>query len=194
MINRRLKEYQLILASESPRRQYLLKELGLDFEILTTNVKEEYPSELTPEQVAVHLADLKADSIDTNRLPQKSIVITADTIVSVDNEILGKPKNYREAVCMLQKLSGKKHEVVTAVCLKSKKKRINFSVTSRVTFKELSIEEIDYYIDNFQPFDKAGGYGCQEWIGYIGISKIEGSFFNIMGLPVKEVYEHLINF
>ncbi len=194
MIDHRLKDYQLILASESPRRQYLLKELGLDFEILTTNIREEYPPDLLPEQVAVYLADLKADSIDINRLPQKSVIIAADTIVSIDNEILGKPKTYREAVSMLQKLSGKKHEVVTAVCLKSKKKRVNFSVTSRVHFKDLSIEEIEYYIDNFQPFDKAGGYGCQEWIGYIGISRIEGSFFNIMGLPVKEVYEHLINF
>jgi len=194
MINHRLKDYNLILASESPRRQYLLKELGLDFEILSSNVKEEYPLDYTPEQVAVYLADLKADSFDSTRLPQRSIIIAADTIVSIDNEILGKPKNYREAVCMLQKLSGKKHEVVTAVCLKSKKKRINFHVTSLVYFKELSMEEIDYYIDNFQPFDKAGGYGCQEWIGYIGISKIEGSFFNIMGLPVKELYEHLIKF
>jgi len=194
MINRRLKDYNLILASESPRRQYLLKELGLDFEILTSNIREEYPSGLTPEQVAIYLAGLKADSFDTARLPQCSIIIAADTIVSIENEILGKPNNYSEAVCMLQKLSGKKHEVVTAVCLKSKNKRVNFHAISFVYFKELSMEEIDYYIDNFQPFDKAGGYGCQEWIGYIGISKIEGSFFNIMGLPVKELYEQLIRF
>lgn len=194
MINHRLKDYHLILASQSPRRQYLLKELGLDFEILASNVKEEFTPGLLPEQAAVYLADLKADSFDTARLPQRSLIIAADTIVSIDNEILGKPKNYEEAVCMLRKLSGKKHEVVTAVCLKSKKKRINFHVTSRVYFKELSMEEIDYYIDNFQPFDKAGGYGCQEWIGYIGISKIEGSYFNIMGLPVKELYEQLIKF
>jgi septum formation protein len=194
MINRRLKDYKLILASESPRRQYLLKELGLEFEIVTSNVREEYPQGLIPEEVALFLANLKADSFDTSRLSPRTVIIAADTIVSIDSEILGKPENYDEAVTMLQKLSGKRHEVVTAVCIKSKKKRVNFYVTSVVHFKDLTMEEIDYYIDNFQPFDKAGGYGCQEWIGYIGISKIEGSYFNIMGLPVKELYEHLINF
>ncbi|MEI6456197.1 MAG: Maf family nucleotide pyrophosphatase [bacterium] len=194
MINRRLKDYKLILASESPRRQYLLKELGLDFEIVTSNVREEYPQGLTPEEVAVFLANLKADCFDASRLSAHAVIIAADTIVSINNEILGKPKNYEEAVIMLQKLSGKRHEVVTAVCIKSKKKKVNFHVTSVVHFKDLTMEEIDYYIDNFQPFDKAGGYGCQEWIGYIGISKIEGSYFNIMGLPVKELYEHLLNF
>jgi len=142
MINQRFENYHLILASQSPRRQYLLKELGLSFEIRTTNV----------------------------------------------------PANYKEAVGMLSKLSGKKHEVITAVCLKTKSKRKTFSVISSVYFKELTMEEIDYYIENFQPFDKAGGYGIQEWIGYIGISKIEGSFFNIMGLPVKEFYEELLKF
>lgn len=194
MMNRRLKEHRLILASESPRRQYLLKELGLDFEIITSNVREEYPEGMTPVEVALFLANLKADSFDTARLPQKALIIAADTIVSIGNEILGKPENYEEAVSMLQKLSGRRHEVVTAVCIKSKQKRVTFQVTSVVYFKELSMEEIDYYIDNFQPFDKAGGYGCQEWIGYIGISKIEGSYFNIMGMPVKELYEHLLKF
>jgi len=194
MINHRLQGRHLILASQSPRRQYLLKELGIDFEIRTTNVKETYPKGLTPEEIALHLAVLKADSFDTARMDEKVILITADTIVSIENEILGKPGNYTEAVCMLRKLSGKKHDVITAVCLKSKKKKILFHVLSSVYFKVLSEEEIDYYIDNFQPFDKAGGYGCQEWIGYIGISKIEGSFFNVMGLPVKELYEELLKF
>jgi septum formation protein len=194
MINSRLQGRHLILASQSPRRQYLLKELGLDFEIRTTYVKEVYPEGLTPEQIAVFLAELKAGSFDTARMDDKAIIITADTIVSVGAEILGKPGNYTEAVSMLRKLSGRKHDVITAVCLKSKKAQKTFHVLSSVHFKELTQEEIDYYIDNFQPFDKAGGYGIQEWIGYIGITKIEGSFFNVMGLPVRELYEELLAF
>jgi septum formation protein len=194
MINQRFGKYHLILASQSPRRQYLLKELGLNFEIRTTNVPELYPENLTHEQSAVYLAEQKADSFDTSRLDAKALIIAADTIVCIEDEILGKPGNYKEAVRMLTKLSGKKHEVVTAVCLKTKSKRRTFSAVSSVYFKELSMEEIGYYIENFQPFDKAGGYGIQEWIGYIGISKIEGSYFNIMGLPVKEFYEELLKF
>jgi len=194
MINKRLEDYHLVLASASPRRQYLLKELGLDFEILTTYVKEEYPAGLAPMEIATYLADLKAASFDTARMNPKTILIAADTIVVLGDEILGKPANHDEAVIMLKKLSGKKHDVITAVCLKSRKKKKTFHVQSSVYFKELSLEEIEYYIRNFQPFDKAGGYGVQEWIGYIGISKIEGSFFNIMGLPVKELYEELLLF
>ena len=194
MINKRLEDYHLVLASASPRRQYLLKELGLDFEILTTYVKEEYPAGLAPMEIATYLADLKAASFDTARMNPKTILIAADTIVVLGDEILGKPANHDEAVFMLKKLSGKKHDVITAVCLKSRKKKKTFHVQSSVYFKELSLEEIEYYIRNFQPFDKAGGYGVQEWIGYIGISKIEGSFFNSMGLPVKELYEELLLF
>ena len=194
MINKRLEGYHLVLASASSRRQYLLKELGLDFEISTTNVKEDYPDGLNAQDIAIYLAELKAASFDTARMHQKSILIAADTIVVLGDEILGKPANHDEAVIMLQKLSGRKHDVITAVCLKSKKKKKTFHVLSSVYFKELSLEEIEYYIRNFQPFDKAGGYGVQEWIGYIGISKIEGSFFNIMGLPVKELYEELLVF
>lgn len=194
MINKRLEGYHLVLASASPRRQYLLKELGLDFEICTTNVKENFPDGLSAQEIAIYLAELKAASFDTARMNQKSILIAADTIVVLGNEILGKPANHDEAVIMLQKLSGSKHDVITAVCLKSKKKIKTFHVKSSVYFKDLSLEEIEYYIRNFQPFDKAGGYGVQEWIGYIGISKIEGSFFNIMGLPVKELYEKLLVF
>jgi septum formation protein len=194
MINQRFEKFHLILASQSPRRQYLLKELGLNFEIRTTNVPEVYPGHLKHEQIAVYLAEQKADSFDTSRLDAKALIIAADTIVFIEDEILGKPSNYEEAVRMLTKLSGKKHEVITAVCLKSKSKKRIFSVISSVYFKELTMEEIDYYIENFEPFDKAGGYGIQEWIGYIGISKIEGSYFNIMGLPVKEFYEELLKF
>ncbi|MCX6241278.1 MAG: Maf family nucleotide pyrophosphatase [Bacteroidetes bacterium] len=194
MINKRLEGHHLVLASASPRRQYLLKELGLDFEICTTNVKEEYPAGLNPQEIAIYLAELKAASFDTARMNQKAILIAADTIVVLGSEILGKPANHDEAVIMLKKLSGNKHDVITAVCLKSRKKKKTFHVQSSVYFKDLSLEEIEYYIRNFQPFDKAGGYGVQEWIGYIGISKIEGSFFNIMGLPVKELYEELLLF
>jgi septum formation protein len=194
MINQRFGNYHLILASQSPRRQYLLKELGLNFEIMTTHVPEEYPLNLKNEEIAVYLAEKKADSFDTSRLDAKALIIASDTIVCIEDEILGKPGNYKEAVRMLTTLSGKKHEVITAVCLKTKSKKKTFYVISSVFFKELSMEEIDYYIENFQPFDKAGGYGIQEWIGYIGISKIEGSFFNIMGLPVKEFYEELLKF
>lgn len=194
MLNQRFEQKHLILASQSPRRQYLLKELGLDFEILTTHVKEVYPAGLEPVEIARFLAELKADSFDTGRLPENNIIIAADTIVSLGREILGKPANYKEAFNMLEKLSGCRHEVITGVCLKSRKKKVTFHNLSSVYFKPLSPEEIDYYIENFQPFDKAGAYGCQEWIGYIGISKIEGSFFNVMGLPVKELYEELLRF
>jgi len=194
MITRRLNGRHIILASQSPRRQYLLKELGLDFEIRETQVNEIYPDGMSPVEIAVFLAELKAGSFDVSRLDEKSIIITADTIVSIGSEILGKPSSYREAVSMLMKLSGRKHDVITAVCLLSSVRKRVFHVTSSVYFKELSLEEIEYYIDNFQPFDKAGGYGIQEWIGYIGIHKIEGSFFNIMGLPVKELYEELLVF
>jgi septum formation protein len=194
MINKRIQTKKLILASESPRRQYLLKELGLDFEILAPKVSEHYPDDLTPVQIAVYLAELKSNNFDLERFSQNTILITADTIVSIDDEILGKPGNYQEAVYMLQKLSGRKHDVITAVCLRSGSRRKTFHVLSSVYFKELSMEEIDYYIENFRPFDKAGSYGVQEWIGYIGITKIEGSFFNIMGLPVKELYEELLLF
>lgn len=194
MINKRFQTKNLILASGSPRRQYLLKELGLDFEILAPKVSEHYPDNLTPVQIAVYLAELKSNNFDVSRFSENTILITADTIVSIDDEILGKPGNYQEAVCMLQKLSGRRHDVITAVCLRARNNQKTFHVLSSVYFKDLSMKEIDYYIENFRPFDKAGSYGVQEWIGYIGISKIEGSFFNIMGLPVKELYEELLLF
>lgn len=192
MINKRLHDFKIILASRSSRRQFLLKELGLDFEIIITDVPEDYPDNLTPSEIATFLAEKKANGFDTSRMDDRMIIIAADTIVSLRGEILGKPGNYDEALAMLKKLSGQQHDVITGVCIKSKKKMNLFYVTSKVFFKELSDEEIDYYINNFRPYDKAGGYGIQEWIGYIGISKLEGSFFNVMGLPVKEVYEELL--
>ncbi|MBN1199662.1 MAG: septum formation protein Maf [Bacteroidales bacterium] len=191
-MNKRLQDYRIVLASRSARRQYLLKELGLDFEIISTDVPEEYPDSLTPEEITLFLAEKKAESFDTARMDEKRIIIAADTIVTLDGEILGKPRNYEEALAMLKKLSGKKHDVITGVCIKSRNHKSLFHVTSQVYFKELSDEEIDYYVNNFRPYDKAGGYGIQEWIGYIGIARLEGSFFNVMGLPVKEVYEELL--
>ena len=192
MINKRLEGFKIILASRSPRRQYLLKELGLDFEVIATGVSESYPDTLSPVQIAEFLAEQKANAFETSRLDENMILIAADTIVSLQGEILGKPIDYNEALTMLKKLSGKQHEVITGVCVKSRHKKNTFHVTSQVFFKELCDEEIEYYINQFRPYDKAGGYGIQEWIGYIGISKIEGSFFNVMGLPVKEVYEELL--
>jgi septum formation protein len=194
MINARLQEFRIILASQSPRRQYLLNDLGLNFEVIIPDVKEEYADGLTPVQIAVHLAELKARAFDLTGVDPKTVIITADTIVSLGDEILGKPSGPAEAAGMLNKLSGRMHEVITAVCLRSAKKMHTFHVLSSVYFKELSSEEISYYIENFRPFDKAGSYGVQEWIGYIGISKIEGSYFNVMGLPVKELYEELLRF
>jgi septum formation protein len=194
MIHTALNGKRLILASQSPRRQLLLKDLGMEFETMDPNVDEVYPAGLSPVQIAIYLAELKAAIFDKKLLDEKTIVITADTIVSLGDEILGKPSDSKEAVVMLQKLSGRKHDVITAVCLKSKNKQIVFHTLSSVYFKILSREEIDYYVVNFQPFDKAGGYGIQEWIGYIGINRIEGSFFNVMGLPVKELYEQLLEF
>jgi len=184
----------IILASQSPRRQYLLRELGFEFDILEPDVEEIYPNGMRPEEIAIYLAKLKAGSLDLSLVDDYTIIITADTIVYIGDEVLGKPVNYDDAVAMLQKLSGRRHDVITAVCLVSKHKKHTFHVCSSVTFKKLKIEEIEYYIRNFKPFDKAGGYGVQEWIGYIGINKIEGSFFNVMGLPVKELYEELLKF
>lgn len=193
-IDNRFKDKDLILASQSPRRQYLMKELGLNFRVMTPEVDENYPGFLTPVEIATYLADLKSDSFSSSLLSPGTILITADTIVSIRGEILGKPENYLDAISMLQKLSGHKHDVITAVCLRSANRRKTFHVISSVYFKELKMEEINYYIENFHPFDKAGSYGVQEWIGYIGITKIEGSYFNVMGLPVKELYEELLQF
>lgn len=183
----------IILASKSPRRQNLLKELGFDFEIKTKEIEEIYPPELKRENVALFLSELKALAF-VDDLKENDLIITSDTIVCLGNEIIGKPKGRDDAIEMLGKLSGNKHEVITAVTLLSKEKQHTFYEETEVYFKPLTIPEIEYYVDNYQPFDKAGSYGIQEWIGYIGIEKIIGSYFNVMGLPVKRVYEELIKF
>lgn len=188
-----LNKYKIILASKSPRRQYLLKELGLNFEVHTKEVDESFPDDLKAQEIPLFLCQKKADAFD-EELTDTTIVITADTVVWIDGQVLNKPENYEDAVRMLQLLSGKKHQVFTGVCLKSKDKTKSFYAQTDVYFKTLSREEIDYYITNFNPYDKAGAYGAQEWIGYIAVEKIEGTYFNVMGLPVREVYEALMEF
>ncbi|MES2286349.1 MAG: Maf-like protein [Bacteroidota bacterium] len=188
-----LKKHNLILASKSPRRQYLMKELGLDFEVHTKDVDESFPENLKAQEIPLYLCQKKADAFD-EELTDNTVVITADTIVWIDNQVLNKPENFDDAVRMLKLLSGKKHEVYTGVCLRSKHKTKTFYALTNVYFKELSQEEIEYYINNFNPYDKAGAYGAQEWIGYIAVEKIEGSYFNVMGLPVRELYEELLKF
>lgn len=188
-----LQDYQLILASQSPRRHQMLKELGLDFKIQTKDVEEIYPDYLKGEEIPVYLAKLKAEAFVLG-LNEKELVITADTIVCVDDMVLGKPKDRADAVKMLRTLSGRSHQVISGVCLKSKEKEVTFSTTTHVHFKELSLEEIDYYIDNYKPFDKAGAYGIQEWIGFVGIDGIEGSYFNVVGLPIQRLYQELSAF
>lgn len=188
-----LPRHSIILSSKSPRRQLLLKEMGWDFTIKVKEVEEIYPSDLKGEQVPIFLCELKAAAF-TEELNENDILITADTIVSIDDQIIGKPTDYEDAVKILKLLSGRKHQVITGICLKSKNKQKTFHVVTDVFFKELSDQEIHYYLENYKPFDKAGAYGIQEWIGLIGIEKIHGSYFNVMGLPVKELYEEIIAF
>jgi len=188
-----LKKYHFILASKSPRRQFLLKDLGLDFEVHTKDVDESFSEDLKAQEIPLYLCEKKANAFD-QELKNNTIVITADTIVWVDGQVLNKPENFEDAVRMLKLLSGKMHEVYTGVCLKSKHKTRSFHTVTKVFFKDLSREEIEYYVNNFHPYDKAGSYGAQEWIGYIAVERIEGSYFNVMGLPLKELYEELLKF
>jgi len=183
----------IILASKSPRRQELLKGLGFDFEIKTKEIEEIYPPELKREEVAQFLSELKASAF-ADDLKENELVITSDTIVCLGDEILGKPKGRVDAIEMLKKISDNKHEVITAVTLLSNEKQHTFYDVTEVYFKPLSITEIEYYVNNYKPFDKAGSYGVQEWIGYIGVKKIIGSHFNVMGFPVKRVREELMKF
>ena len=193
MVPENLKNYQLVLASKSPRRQHLLNEIGLDFRIYVSEVDEYFPPELGMTAIPEYLAELKANAV-RNRLPENSLVIAADTIVWKDETVLGKPGNKEEALEMLRKLSGSQHQVITGVNIQSSTKKYSFHAVTEVWFDELTENEIAYYIDRFKPYDKAGGYGIQEWIGYVGIKKIEGSFYNVMGLPVHKVYQFLKKF
>lgn len=193
MILKNIKDYKILLASQSPRRRELLKELGLNFEVSSADIDESYPENMPHCEVPVYLAEKKADFYK-NIIEDNQIIITSDTIVSVEDEILGKPADYEEAFKMLKSLSGKWHKVATGVCIFSKTKKVTFNSITNVRFKALTHEEIDFYITNFKPFDKAGAYGIQEWIGYIAVEEIEGSYFNVIGLPVQRLYEELCVF
>lgn len=181
---------KIILASGSPRRQQYCKELGLNFSIELKEVEEIYPDNLKHHEITDFLAELKANAFG-NELAEDEILITSDTIVWHKNKALGKPKNYEEAFEMIDSMAGKTHEVITSVCIKTSLKSEVFHSITKVTFVNLSKEEIDYYITNYKPFDKAGAYGIQEWIGLVGISKIEGSYPNVVGLPVDKLYAKL---
>lgn len=187
-----LSKYDIVLASGSPRRQELLRDLGLNFRIDVREVEEVFPDNLSKEDIPVFLAKLKAKPFRgelTNEM-----IITSDTIVYHQGSVLGKPKDHDDAVSMLRSLSGCSHEVITGVCLTTKEKEVTFSTSTEVHFKALSREEIEYYITHYAPFDKAGAYGIQEWIGFIGVERIRGSYFNVMGLPVQRLYEELMRF
>jgi len=186
------KDKKLILASGSPRRKELLKGLDIPFTIQTKEVDEVYPQRLQAGAITEYLAKLKAAAFKD--LDKNTILITADTIVWMDKKALMKPKDRVEAIEILSKLSNNKHEVFTSVCLKSANKTKIFTAVTEVFFERLSKEEIAYYVDAYEPYDKAGGYGAQDWIGYIGIRKLKGSYFNVMGLPVHNLYKELMNF
>ncbi|GAB3531823.1 Maf-like protein [Pontibacter brevis] len=179
----------LLLASNSPRRKELLAELGLEFQIKVKEVNEDFPEHLKRAEVAEYLASHKADAYQDEL--ENEVLITADTIVCLGERILNKPADYEEAFEMLKALSGTSHEVITGVCISTKEQKTVFHDTTRVYFKPLSGAAIDYYINNYRPFDKAGAYGIQEWIGMVGIERIEGSYFNVVGLPVQKLYEQL---
>jgi septum formation protein len=189
-----LKKYQVILASKSPRRQELLRGMGVDFEILTKETPEDYPTDLPLDEVPKYLSLQKSLAFTDEELPVDYLLITSDTVVICEGEILGKPKDREDAARMLRLLSGKTHHVVTGVTVRTVEKTESFAVRSDVTFAQLDTDEIDYYIENCLPFDKAGAYGIQEWIGYVGISGLEGSFYNVMGLPTRKLYQCLKTF
>jgi len=186
-------KYKIILASSSPRRQELLRNLGLTFEIVIKDYVEDYPKSLSGKEIAMYLSQEKARSF-IGQISDNEIVITADTIVWCDKKVLGKPAGRNEAIKMIKELSGKTHEVITGVTLLSSKNERTFYESTLVTFETLTEEEITYYIDNFNPYDKAGAYGIQEWIGIAACSRIEGSYFNVVGLPVQMVYRELTDF
>ena len=194
MIERINERYKVILASNSPRRRELLAGLGLQFEVrVLADIDENYPPTLPATQIAKYIAHKKAEA---NRaiMAKNEMIITADTIVVVDDMVMGKPADDADAIRMLSTLSGKTHKVITGVCITTLNKQTVFDVTTGVTFKTLTDEEINYYITHFHPTDKVGAYGIQEWIGYIGVTGLEGSYYNVMGLPVQRIYDELCEF
>ncbi len=192
MLNQKLKKYNIILASGSPRRQEFFKDLEIDFEIRLKPVKEDYPDHLKHGDISDYLAQLKSQPFE-KELKENDILITSDTIVWHNDMALGKPIDEKDAFNMIKSMSGQTHEVITSVCFTTTKAQKTVNCLTKVTFKEFTDDEIWYYVKNFSPLDKAGAYGIQEWIGQIGVAKIEGSYFNVMGLPVHLVYETLSN-
>jgi septum formation protein len=192
MLKEKLKNYKLILASGSPRRQQFFKDLDLDFEIRLKEIEEIFPVELKAEEITNFLAQLKANAFEGELQPNE-ILITSDTIVWHNDKPLGKPKDHQDAFDILKSLSNATHEVITSVCFKTNSSSNLIFETTKVTFNTLTDEAILYYLEKYKPFDKAGAYGIQEWIGFIGVSKIEGSYANVMGMPTDKVYDYLIN-
>lgn len=188
-----LKKYHIILASNSPRRRELLAGLGIDFEVkVLPDIEENYPESLPVKDIAEYIASEKALAYE-KQMTDSDLIITADTVVIVGDKVLGKPVDAADAAQMLRLLSGKKHQVITGVCLTTKAEQRRFSVVTDVTFKQLTNEEISYYIETYRPFDKAGAYGIQEWIGYVGVTGIDGSYYNVMGLPIQRIYTEMQN-
>jgi septum formation protein len=183
--------YHIILASNSPRRKELLSGLDLDYEVkVLPDIEESYPETLPTEEIPLYIAEEKAAAY-REMMAENDLIITADTVVVLGKEVLGKPADLDDARRMLRELSGQTHQVITGVCLMTKERKRSFAVTTDVTFKELTDEEIDYYVETYRPLDKAGAYGIQEWIGYIGVTGLNGSYFNVMGLPVQRIYNEL---
>jgi septum formation protein len=188
------KDYKIILASNSPRRKELLAGIDVQFEVrVIQDIDESYPSDLPTKDIAEYISHKKAAVYQQQMAPDE-LIITADTIVVLGNEVMGKPHDEADARRMLRELSGRTHQVITGVTLTTIQKQVSFSVETDVTFKQLSDSEIDYYVSHYKPFDKAGAYGIQEWIGHIGVTALQGSYFNVMGLPVQRIYEALRQF
>lgn len=186
-----LNKYKIILASNSPRRKELLSGLGVDYEVKTLpDVDESYPDGLSGEEIAKHISRGKAEAY-RSLIQADELVITADTIVWLDGTVMGKPKDEEEAKDMLMRLSGKTHQVITGVCLTTASMQTTFATVTDVTFATLTDEEVDYYVTRYQPMDKAGSYGVQEWIGFVGVENLSGSYFNVMGLPIQRLYTEL---
>ncbi len=193
MMLKNLENYRLVLASKSPRRQQLLRNLELEFDVRPADLDEVYPDELGMTAIPVYVAQMKADALK-DTIQENELLITADTIVWKDDKVLCKPKTRDEAINMLRELSGNQHQVITGMHLQSQNKKVSFHAVTEVWFDEMSEDEIFYYVDKYKPYDKAGAYGIQEWIGYVAIYKIEGSFYNVMGLPVHKLYQYLKEF
>lgn len=189
-----LKEYKILLASKSPRRRELLSQLRIPFNVISLGgIDESYPASMPADDIPLYLANVKADAY-LKTIHDNEMLITADTLVISEDRVLGKPAGHDEAVEMLRELSGKTHKVITGVCISTHVRRTSFSVITEVSFAELSDEAIEYYVENFLPYDKAGAYGIQEWIGCVAVKSINGSFYNVMGLPVHQLYKELMNF